>query len=131
MTTAIHHIEIWTNDLLNAEAEFDWILTQLGWAREAVDDWDIGRIWRAASGEYIVVEQSPDIGGALDRMCAGVNHLALGAETRSQVDELRSSCARHGWTEMFPEKYPHAGGSDSYALYVTNTEGFELEIVAK
>lgn len=44
MKTAIHHIEIWTHDLLNAEAEFDWILTQLGWAREAVDGWDTGRI---------------------------------------------------------------------------------------
>jgi hypothetical protein len=32
---------------------------------------------------------------------------------------------------LFPEKHPNAGGSDHYAAYLANTDGFEVELVAQ
>lgn len=46
------------------------------------------------------------------------------------MDALASASAQHGWTSLFPEKYPHAGGPDHYAAYLVNSDGFELELVA-
>jgi hypothetical protein len=31
---------------------------------------------------------------------------------------------------MFPERHPHAGGEQTYAAYLENTDGFEIELVA-
>lgn len=36
----------------------------------------------------------------------------------------------HGWQELFADKYPHAGGPTHTALFLENTEGFEVELVA-
>jgi hypothetical protein len=36
----------------------------------------------------------------------------------------------HGWKLMFADKHPHAGGSDQYAAYLANIDGFEVELVA-
>lgn len=31
---------------------------------------------------------------------------------------------------MFPDRHPHAGGEQTYAAYLENTDGFEVELVA-
>lgn len=36
----------------------------------------------------------------------------------------------HGWTLMFPELHPHAGGEEQYAADPENGDGFEVELVA-
>ena len=43
---------------------------------------------------------------------------------------LVAEARRHGWTLLFPERYPYAGGPDSYAGYLANADGFEVELVA-
>lgn len=77
----------------------------------------------------MVLEESPAITGPHDRMRAGLNHLALRAKDRTLLDELQRQCSRHGWTELFADRYPHAGGPEHTALFLENSEGFEVEIV--
>lgn len=38
----------------------------------------------------------------------------------------------NGWTLMFADRHPHAGGGgeDHYAAYLENRDGFEVELVA-
>ena len=45
--------------------------------------------------------------------------------------EMASIAAAHGWRELFAEKYPHAGGDEHTALYLENSEGFEVEVVVE
>ncbi len=47
------------------------------------------------------------------------------------LDALRADAAAHGWSELFAEKYPHAGGDDHTALYLENSESFEVEVVVE
>ena len=47
-----------------------------------------------------------------------------------QVDALAADAVGHGWRELFPEKYPHAGGPDHFAAYLVNSDGFEAELIA-
>lgn len=126
----IHHIELWTSDVAAAAPSFEWLLTSLGLRADHDPDWPQGRVWRHESGAYVVLEQSPALTGEHDRRRAGLNHLALRVGSRAQLDELRRVCGDHGWSELFADRYPHAGGQQHEALYVENEEGFEVELVA-
>ena len=41
-----------------------------------------------------------------------------------------TDCEAGGWTLMFADKHPYAGGPDHYAAYLESGEGFEVELVA-
>ena len=57
-------------------------------------------------------------------------HLAFNAGTREQSDTLAGDAPHHGWTELFPETYPHAGGPGHFAAYLVNSDGYEVELIA-
>lgn len=124
----MHHIELWVPELATARPRWAWLLGALGW-RE-FQNWPDGCSWRATDGTYLVIEQSPDLGGSVhDRCLPGLNHLALTART-SVVDALARDAAAHGWALLFPERHPHAGGAQHYAVYLADTDGYEVEVVA-
>jgi hypothetical protein len=78
-----------------------------------------------------VVEQSPALtADTHERRRPGLNHLALHAGGRGDVDRLVSAAPAHDWTLLFPERHPYAGGPDHYAAYLADGDGFEVELVA-
>jgi hypothetical protein len=125
---ALHHIELWVPELNRATTEWGWILSTLGYV--TYQSWPHGISWLKGS-TYIVLEESPDLSGRLHRRTApGLNHLAFIVGSRIRVDELARDSAEHGWTPLFTENYPHAGGREHYAAYLENSDGFEIELVA-
>lgn len=124
----LHHVELWVPDLERADAEWGWLLGELGYA--LYQGWEAGRS-RRLGPTYIVVERSPDlIPGAHERRRPGLNHLAFHVAGREELDALVNRAPRHGWTLMFPGLHPHAGGAEHYAGYLENGDGFEVELVA-
>ena len=124
----LHHVELWVPDLSRAVAEWGWLLTSLGY--EQFQDWEAGRSWNL-DGTYLVVEQSPAMSApGHDRLRPGLNHLAFHAGPREQIDKLTAEAPEHGWTLLFPDRHPHAGGPDHYAAYLASTDGYEVELVA-
>ena len=127
-TGTLHHVELWVPDLGRAAAEWGWLLTELGY--QPFQSWEHGRSW-ALAGTYIVVEQSPDLTLTThDRRGPGLNHLAFHAGDRSRVDDFVAAAAENGWSLLFEERHPHAGGADTYAAYLTNSDGYEVELTA-
>lgn len=127
-TGTFHHVELWVPDLERAVAEWGWLLGRLGY--EQFQDWPDGRSWRLA-GTYLVVEQSPALAAAgHDRHRPGLNHLAFHAGSRQIVDAITADAPARGWTLLFPDRHPYAGGPGHYAAYLANTDGFETELVA-
>lgn len=125
----VHHVELWVADLAAAEKTFGWLFRELGW--HEYQRWDRGVSWRKGDG-YVVVEDSPARGGDRhDRRAPGINHLALHAGTRADVDRVTAVAPAHGWRLMFADRHPHAGGPDHYAAYLENSDGFEVELVAR
>ncbi len=124
----LHHVELWVPDLHRAIAEWGWLLSELGYAQ--FQDWPDGRSWRLGA-TYLVIEQSPAMTAAShDRCRPGLNHLAFHAGSRDQVDALTIRAPSAGWTVMFPDRHPHAGGAGHYAAYLSNSDGFEVELIA-
>jgi hypothetical protein len=126
LSRAVHHLDLWVGDPAMAEAEWGWLFGELGW--EAAED--LGTSWRHGDGTYVFLERSPDqVDAAHDRLRPGVNHLAFVTDDRALLDRMRAESTEHGWHELFADRYPHAGGERHVALYLENSEGFEVEVV--
>jgi catechol 2,3-dioxygenase-like lactoylglutathione lyase family enzyme len=127
--SGFHHVEVWVRDLAKAEGPWSWLLGVLGW--QPYQHWPEGRSWRVGEA-YLVVEQSSALRPGLpyDRMRPGLNHLAVHAPDRATVDLIHDQAPEHGWSRMFADAYPHAGGAEHYAAYLEDESGFEFEIVA-
>ena len=127
-TGRLHHTELWVNDFAAAEQSLGWLLERLGFQRK--DTWSTGASWQGAEG-YIVIESGDDVErGPYSRRRPGLNHLAFAAGTEADVELLARRAASHGWTLLFADQHPHAGGAGHYAAYLENGEGFEVELVA-
>jgi hypothetical protein len=125
---AIHHLELWVSDLDRAETSMGWLFAALGYELDRT--WPAGRSWRRGD-TYIVVESGPDVDGRQHhRRQPGLNHVAFFAGTERAVDDLVVAAQQHGWSLMFGDRHPHAGGPDHYAAYLENEDGFEVELVA-
>jgi len=128
VTGGLHHVELWVPKLERAIDEWGWLLGELGY--EPFQDWPAGRSWRRGD-VYIVVEQSPALTAAEhDRCRPGLNHLAFHAGSKGDVDALAAAGPAHGWTLLFGDKHPYAGGPEHYAAYLASTDDFEVELVA-
>ncbi len=127
MSRAVHHLDLWVGDPSLAEAEWGWLLGELGWE---ADERGGGHSWVHPDGTYLVMERSSDQRDEPhDRFRPGVNHLGLVTEERHLLDRIRAESSAHGWHEMYADRYPHAGGGEHTALYLENSEGFEIEVV--
>ncbi|TDV48972.1 GNAT family N-acetyltransferase [Actinophytocola oryzae] len=127
--SGVHHVELWVADLATAEKTFGWLFTELGW--HEYQRWERGVSWRQGDN-YVVVEDSPArAGDRHERLAPGINHLALHAGSRADVDRVTAAARDHGWQLMFADRHPHAGGPDHYAAYLENADGFEVELVAR
>lgn len=123
-----HHLEIWVDDLSASKATLGWLLTRLGYRIDS--EWSNG-ISYAHSNFYIVLESGPDVRhGRHERLNPGLNHLAFTVESKELVEQISREASDHGFTLMFSDQHPHAGGEQHYAAYLENGEGFEIELVA-
>jgi catechol 2,3-dioxygenase-like lactoylglutathione lyase family enzyme len=125
---ALHHLELWVPDLAAAERSWGWLLTSLGYGE--FQRWEAGVSWRLGSG-YVVVEQSPALlGDRHERTRPGMNHVALHAGTRAELDAMVAAAPEYGWVLLFADRHPYAGGPDHCAAYLEDGAGFEVELVA-
>jgi catechol 2,3-dioxygenase-like lactoylglutathione lyase family enzyme len=124
----LHHVELWVPDLARTEESWGWLLGALGW--QPYQHWEAGRSWRLGD-TYLVFERSPALSAPVyDRLRPGLNHLALHAGTRARLDGLVTEAPRYGWSTLFADRYPYAGGPEHYAAYLVDRDGFEAELVA-
>ena len=120
---ALHHLDLWVSEPERARSEWGWLLGELGWTYDGV-------AWQHSDGTYLFLERSEDqVEATHDRLRPGVNHLALSCDSRDLLDRVRAESTGHGWHELFADRYPHAGGEQHTALYLENSEGFEVEVV--
>jgi catechol 2,3-dioxygenase-like lactoylglutathione lyase family enzyme len=125
---ALHHLEIWIADLAAAERSWGWLLGALGYAPG--QSWERGRTWQLGD-TYLVIEESTALTASEhDRCRPGLNHVAFHAGTRPDVDALVAAAPDHGWSLLFPDRHPYAGGTQHRAAYLTDAQGFEVELVA-
>ncbi|MBT2503878.1 VOC family protein [Curtobacterium sp. ISL-83] len=123
---ALHHIELRTKDLATASEAWGWLLQELGYER--YQQWAGGRSWKLGA-MYLVLESAPRDGDH-DRRLPGLSHLAFHAGSRDDVDRLWTTAPGHGWTPLYEDRWPWAGGPEHYAAFLENAERCKVELVA-
>ncbi|HEY0217197.1 MAG TPA: VOC family protein [Cellulomonas sp.] len=125
----MHHVEVWVAPGGSATTDWAWLLGRVGFALD--QEWPEGQTW-AADGLYLTLTSPPTLAEPVhDRRRAGVNHLALRAGSPAEVDALMTEATAHGWTPLYQDRYPHAGGPQHYAGWLENADGFKAELVAQ
>lgn len=124
----MHHLELWVPDLARSEQSWGWLLGRLGYTLG--HRWPVGQTWVLGTA-YISIESGPDVQPLpLERTRPGVNHVAFWAGSRAEVDDLVVESGHHGWTLLFADRHPYAGGEQHYAAYLEDADGYEVELVA-
>jgi catechol 2,3-dioxygenase-like lactoylglutathione lyase family enzyme len=121
----LHHVEIYVADLPLARDFWGWWLGELGWT--PFQDWDQGFSLRQGR-TYLVFVLATHLDRPFHRCRPGLNHLAFHAESRAQLNRLTDEVVRRGWTLLYPERHPHAGGPDSVALFFEGPERLKVEL---
>lgn len=124
---ALHHLELYVPDLERSLRFWGWLLTELGY--EPYQEWDEGSSWRLGD-TYLAFVQAPPGGDHIDRRGPGLNHLAFHAASTAEVDELTRRLAERGVRILYPDRHPHAGGPDHYAVFCEDPDGLKVEVVA-
>jgi catechol 2,3-dioxygenase-like lactoylglutathione lyase family enzyme len=125
----LHHVEIYVADLARSVAFWDWLLRRLGY--EPFQEWADGRSWRLGP-TYLVFVQAPreHVAAGYHRRRVGLNHLAFHAASREEIDVLTDALRERGVPILYPEKHPHAGGDESYAVFFEDPDRIKVEVVA-
>ena len=123
---SLHHVELQVRDLERALATWGWILGELGYREDA--RWPDGASLRLGDA-YVVIARAPR-DAAHDRRGAGLSHLAFHAGSAADVDRLWDAAPAHGWSRLYADRHPFAGGPDHRAAFLEDAERFKVELVA-
>ena len=124
---ALHHLELYVDDLEASVGFWGWLLLELGW--ECVLEWDEGCSYRWGDTTLVLV-QAPEGARPLDRRSAGLNHLAFRVDTEDEVERLTENLRARGVRVLYEDRHPFAGGTDHYAVFCEDPDGLKVEVVA-
>lgn len=125
----LHHVEINVSSL---EASFRFwkpFLTALGYRK--LQTWKGGASYKLGDSYLVFVQASPErVKNGYHRGRVGLSHLAFHASSRRQVDDMTAWVRKSGYAVLYPDRHPHAGGRDHYALYCEDPDRIKVELVA-
>ncbi|WP_349516155.1 hypothetical protein [Leuconostoc suionicum] len=59
----------------------------------------------------------------------GLNHLDFSVDSKTKLDEIRLVLINANYTELYSDKYPHASGLQTKALYFEDLDRIKVEVV--
>ncbi|MGZ3775574.1 MAG: VOC family protein [Pseudobdellovibrionaceae bacterium] len=126
----LHHVEIYVSNLEKSTQFWSWLLCEnLGYSE--YQKWNQG-ISFLRGKTYIVLVQTEDrfLKNAYHRCNVGLNHLAFHGENRDQIDHLTAELKKKGFRILYEDRHPHAGGSNSYAVFFEDPDRIKVEVGA-
>ena len=126
----LHHVELYVSDLERSVKFWTPFMAMLGYEAER---WVGGMNYvRGEEETYFCLLPAPaeHVSVGYHRKRVGLNHLAFRAESRAQVDTIAEWVRQNGYTLLYEEHHPYAGGPDYYAVYCEDPDRIKLEVVA-
>ncbi len=129
MSPMLHHVELYVSDLKKSLTAWDWLLNELGYT--LYQQWDKGQSYKFEKTYLVFVQTEPEhLEPPYHRKKTGLNHLAFHADSLEQLERLRSELPHRGFTELYADRFPHAGGPNYIALYFEDPDRMKVELVA-
>jgi len=105
-------------------------MKMLGYAAER---WSGGMNYvRGKDETYFCLLPAPQehVRAGYHRKRIGLNHLAFRGTSRAHVDEVARWVKDNGYTLLYEDRHPYAGGPTYYAVFLEDPDRFKLEVVA-
>ena len=130
---AINHLALTVTDLARSSEFYDKVLGMAGYARAEVPESTqqlmktLLLAWASPNGAITMrPAKGEDLRQPHNRNAVGLNHLALAAESRAEVDKMHELLKEIGAHVLDPPaEYPYFPGY--YAVYFTDPDGIKLE----
>lgn len=127
MHGSLHHVEIYVPSLEVAKGFWGWFLGLLGYT--VFQEWDSGISYKLADTYLVFVQtEAQHLQPEYHRCRSGLNHLAFHAKSAEFIDEVKQYLEARGITILYPRRYPHAGGGDSYCLFFEDPMRMKVEL---
>ncbi|MGY4531117.1 catechol 2,3-dioxygenase-like lactoylglutathione lyase family enzyme [Pseudomonas sp. TE3786] len=125
----LHHIEIYVSDLERALAFWTPFMQLLGYEQER---WSGGMNYINDKQAYFCFLPAPQehLAAGYHRKRVGLNHLAFLGRSRAHVDEIAAWVKANGYTSLYENEYPFAGGENYYALFCEDPDRIKVEVLA-
>jgi catechol 2,3-dioxygenase-like lactoylglutathione lyase family enzyme len=122
----LDHLGITIEDLTRSIAQFDPVMTALGYTRQDAD----GSVsWYQGEQEIILLPARERGTGPHVHGRVGWQHLAFAVDSRAEVDRLHAIALAAGWTAVRdPKPYPRFTAR-YYASFVEDDNGIRLEFM--
>ncbi|TAG77726.1 MAG: hypothetical protein EAZ21_14280 [Betaproteobacteria bacterium] len=125
----LHHVEIYVSALDATKRFWGDFLGRLGDSDGR--DFPGGVTYELGDTYITFVQVDPAYAEpAYHRKRVGLNHLSFHAESREQVDHMTHWVKQQGYTVLYENKHPYAGGEDYYALFCEDPDRMKVELVA-
>jgi catechol 2,3-dioxygenase-like lactoylglutathione lyase family enzyme len=123
----VDHLGITVDDLARGIAQFDPVLTALGFVRE---DADGSASWYTEGETELILFAAREPGTGPHRHGrVGWQHLAFAVDSRAEVDRLHAIALDAGWTAVRdPQTYPRFN-ERYYASFVEDDDGIRIEFM--
>lgn len=130
MSGAIHHIEIYVEDINKTRKFYEWLLPELGY--KLYQDWENGFSFKLDKTYIVFVEVEEEYRKyGYHRKRIGLNHIAFSVSNRNKVDNISNILLENGMNILYEDKQPYAGGKNHYAVYFEDPDRIKLEIVSE
>lgn len=125
----LHHIEIYVSDLDKSARFWTPLVKHLGYE---ADPWSGGMNYVKSGHAYFCFLPAPaeHLAAGYHRKRVGLNHLAFQATSRALVDDIAAWVKSNGFSSLYDEQYPYAGGPNNYAFYCEDPDRIKVEVVA-
>lgn len=126
----LHHVELYVSDLTRSVAFWTPFMSMLGYEADA---WSGGMNYvRDPEETYFCLLPAPPehLSAGYHRKRIGLNHLAFRGTSRAQVDQIAGWVKANGYSLLYEDRHPFAGGADYYAVLCEDPDRFKLEVVA-
>ena len=123
----LDHLGITVEDLARSTAQFDPVLTALGYTRQDAD----GSVsWYTGDESELILMPAREPGTGPHRHGrVGWQHLAFAVESRDEVDRLHGIAMDAGWSAVRdPKTYPRFN-ERYYASFVEDDNGIRIEFM--
>jgi glyoxylase I family protein len=131
MARGVHHVDLVVSSIDRSLPFYRELLQPLGYTRVGTIVGEQGEAVSYLGGTgrgSIGLREARTAGPAFDRYRVGIHHLAVGADSREQVDERAAWLRARGVEiESGPKDYDYMPGY--YAVFFYDPDGVKLEIV--
>lgn len=126
----LHHVELYVRDVQRSRAFWTPFMGLLGYTE---DRWSHGVNYRLGDLDpYVSLVGAPPehLEAGYHRRRVGLNHLALRASSRAQVDAVRRWLVDGGHPLLYDDRFPFATAPGYYAVFCEDPDRIKLEVVA-